>query len=65
MVSVDIYLNETTRHANVILPPPSPLERSEYAPRLLRLAVRNFADWSPPLFDRRARRSTRSWPGSR
>ena len=36
MVSVDIYLNETTRHANVILPPPSPLERSDYAPRLLR-----------------------------
>ena len=30
MVSVDIYLNETTRHADVILPGPSPLEQSHY-----------------------------------
>ena len=30
MVSVDIYLNETTRHADVILPAPSPLEQSHY-----------------------------------
>ena len=51
MVSVDIYLNETTRHANVILPAPSPLERSEYALAFYGLAVRNFADWSPPLFE--------------
>ena len=28
MVAVDIYINETTRHADVILPPPSHLERS-------------------------------------
>ena len=25
MLSVDVYCNETTRHADVILPPPSPL----------------------------------------
>ena len=51
MVSVDIYLNETTRHANVILPAPSPLERSEYALAFYGMAVHNFADWSPPLFE--------------
>ena len=51
MVSVDLYLNETTRHADVILPPPSPLERSEYDLAFYGLAVRNFADWSPPLFE--------------
>ncbi|MGZ4726243.1 MAG: molybdopterin oxidoreductase family protein [Acidimicrobiales bacterium] len=51
MVSVDIYLNETTRHANVILPAPSALQRSEYAMAFYGLSVRNFADWSPPLFE--------------
>ena len=30
MVSIDIYVNETTRHADVILPPPSPLEKRHY-----------------------------------
>ena len=34
---VDIYVNETTRHADVILPAPSPLERSHYDVALLRL----------------------------
>jgi anaerobic selenocysteine-containing dehydrogenase len=51
MVSVDIYRNETTRHANVILPPPSALERSEYHLAFFALSVRNFAEWSPPLFE--------------
>jgi anaerobic selenocysteine-containing dehydrogenase len=51
MVSVDIYRNETTRHADVILPPPSALERSEYHLAFFALAVRNFAEWSPPLFE--------------
>ena len=30
MVSIDLYLNETTRHANIILPPTSPLEHGHY-----------------------------------
>ena len=30
MVCVDVYVNETTRHADVILPGPSPLRRSHY-----------------------------------
>lgn len=51
MVSVDPYLNETTRHANVILPPPTALERSEYQMAFIGLAVRNFAQWSPAMFE--------------
>jgi len=50
MVSVDPYRNETTRFAHVILPPPSPLERSEYHLAFFNMAVRNVAEWSPPLF---------------
>ncbi|MBK9178843.1 MAG: molybdopterin oxidoreductase family protein [Acidimicrobiales bacterium] len=50
MVSVDIYLNETTRHADVILPPPSSLQRSHYDLALLAFAVRNVANYSPPVF---------------
>src|SRR4030095_1844633 len=30
MVSIDCYINETTRHAHIILPPTSPLERGHY-----------------------------------
>ncbi len=49
MVSVDPYLNETTRHAHVILPPPSPLARSHYDLVFFGLSVRNVAKWSPPV----------------
>ena len=41
MVSVDMYLNETTRHADVILPPPSQLQRGHYDVALLQFAIRN------------------------
>ncbi|MFQ5557585.1 MAG: molybdopterin-dependent oxidoreductase, partial [Acidimicrobiales bacterium] len=51
MVAVDIYLNETTRHAHVILPPPSSLEKSHYDLLLYHFAVRNVANWSPPVFE--------------
>jgi anaerobic selenocysteine-containing dehydrogenase len=50
MVCVDMYLNETTRHAHLILPPTSPLERSHYDIALSGFAVRNVAKYSPPLF---------------
>jgi len=50
MVSVDIYLNETSRHADVILPPPSPLERSHYDMFFYRLSVRAIANYSAPVF---------------
>ena len=47
MVSVDPYVNETTRHADVILPPPSALQKSHYDLALLNFAVRNVANYSP------------------
>jgi anaerobic selenocysteine-containing dehydrogenase len=52
MVSIDPYLNETTRFAHVILPPTSPLERAHYDIALNAFAVRNVAKYSPPLFER-------------
>ncbi len=48
MVSVDRYLNETTRHANVVLPPPTTLQSPHYDFALLGFAVRNYARYSPP-----------------
>jgi anaerobic selenocysteine-containing dehydrogenase len=50
MVSFDIYLNETTRHANVILPGLSPLEQPHYDVALWQLAIRNYAHYSAPVF---------------
>ncbi len=50
MVSVDPYLNETTRHADVILPPPSALERSHYDLAFASLVVHNHARYSPAVF---------------
>ncbi|RMF18113.1 MAG: molybdopterin oxidoreductase family protein [Candidatus Dadabacteria bacterium] len=47
MVSIDFYLNETSRHANVILPPVPPLERSHYDLAFHLLAIRNTAKYSP------------------
>lgn len=47
MVSVDCYLNETTRHAHVILPPVSPLQRSHYDVLLAAFGVRNHAKYVP------------------
>jgi len=52
LVCVDPYLNATTRHAHVILPPPSLLEKSHYDLAFTGLAVRDFADFSPPVFER-------------
>ncbi|HEU4837014.1 MAG TPA: molybdopterin-dependent oxidoreductase [Pyrinomonadaceae bacterium] len=52
MVSIDCYINETTRHAHIILPPTSPLERGHYDIAFNLLAVRNTAKFSPPLFER-------------
>lgn len=46
MVSLDIYLNETSRHADVILPGPTALERPHYDVALYQFAVRNVANWT-------------------
>lgn len=50
MVSVDYYLNETTRHADIILPPTMALERSHYDLIFNMVAVRNIAKFSDALF---------------
>ena len=50
MISLDIYLNETTRHADVILPGLSPLEEGHYDPIFTQFAYRNAARYSPPVF---------------
>ncbi|MFL6153944.1 MAG: molybdopterin-dependent oxidoreductase [Ornithinibacter sp.] len=52
MVSIDFYVNETTRHADVILPPTGPLERDHYDLIFHTLAVRDTARWSPALFEK-------------
>jgi anaerobic selenocysteine-containing dehydrogenase len=54
MLSIDIYVNETTRHADVILPAPEPLEKSHYDLALYQLAARNVANFSPAVLDREA-----------
>jgi anaerobic selenocysteine-containing dehydrogenase len=51
MVSLDVYLNETTRHADVILPGTTPLRRPHYDFAFYSLSVRNIANYSPPLQD--------------
>ena len=51
MVSVDFYLNETSRHANIILPPTGPLEHEQYDIVFNLLAVRNLARYTGPLFE--------------
>lgn len=50
MISVDIYLNETTRHADVILPGLSALEEAHYDVAFPQLSFRNAVRYSPPVF---------------
>lgn len=54
MVSIDIYVNETTRHADVILPSPSPLEKAHFDLVFQGFSVRNYANYSPPVLERPA-----------
>ncbi len=49
MVSVDPYVNETTRNADVILPSPSILTKSHYDVAFYQFALRNVANYSPPV----------------
>ena len=51
-VAIDFYINETTRHANLILPPTAPLERDHYDLVFHLLAIRNTAKYSRALFPR-------------
>ncbi|MGE2690199.1 molybdopterin-dependent oxidoreductase [Mycolicibacterium pulveris] len=52
MLSIDPYLNETTRHADVILPPPPPSQSAHFDFALNNLAVRNNVRYSPPALPR-------------
>ncbi len=51
MVSIDIYLNETTRHAHYILPPTFALEHDHYDLIFHQVAVRNTVRYSPAMVD--------------
>lgn len=57
MVSFDFYINETSRHADVILPPTMALERDHYDLVFQTFAVRNTAKFMPAVLKRK--------PGSR
>ena len=48
-VAVDVYVNETTRFADLILPPASPLSQPHYDMLFNAFAVRRVARWSPPM----------------
>jgi anaerobic selenocysteine-containing dehydrogenase len=52
MVSVDFYINETTRHAHFILPPTFGLERDHFDLIFHMLAIRNTVKYSLPVFDK-------------
>ncbi len=52
MVAVDPYINETTKHAHIILPPTTALERDHYDVAFGMLMVRNNAKFSPAVFER-------------
>lgn len=50
MIAVDNWLNETTRHAHVILPGLSPLERAHSDDLYWMYAVASCLKWSEPVF---------------
>jgi anaerobic selenocysteine-containing dehydrogenase len=54
MVSVDIYVNETTRHADLILPPASPFTQYHYDLIFNAFAVRRVARINAPLWEQPA-----------
>ena len=51
MISVDLWLNETTRHADVILPGLSALEQPHHDDLILQFAIHSIANYSAPVFD--------------
>jgi anaerobic selenocysteine-containing dehydrogenase len=52
MVAIDLYVNETTRHADVILPPCWTMAEDHFDTFLTNFAVRNVARWCPAVFER-------------
>ena len=61
MISVDLWLNETTRHADVILPAPSPLEQPHHDDLILNFAINSIANYSPPVFSPEDRDRPEEW----
>jgi len=53
MVSLDLYVNETSRHADFILPASTALEHDHYGLVFHALAVRNTARYAPPVMPKR------------
>jgi anaerobic selenocysteine-containing dehydrogenase len=51
VLAIDLYLNETTRHAHLVLPPSGPLEHPHYDVVFHAIAVRNTAKYSPAAFE--------------
>jgi anaerobic selenocysteine-containing dehydrogenase len=51
MVSIDLYINETTQHADIILPPTSALEHDHYDLAFHRLAVHNTTRFNEAVFE--------------
>lgn len=49
LVCLDVYLNDTTRHADVIIPGPSPLEEDHYDVYFSLFGHRNAARYSPAI----------------
>ena len=58
MVAIDIYLNESTQFANIILPSTTGLETSHYDIAFNQLSVRNIANYSAPLFEKSKKSKT-------
>ena len=52
MVAVDWYINESTRHAHIILPPTTPLEHANHTMMVNLAGVRNFAGYAEPVFEK-------------
>lgn len=52
MVSIDIYLNETSKHADIILPTTNGLETAHYDLVFHQFAIRNTAKYSDILFEK-------------
>lgn len=52
VVAVDFYINETTRHADIVLPPVTALESDHYPVIEAALTVRNTAHFAPAVLPR-------------
>ncbi len=52
LVSIDIYRNDTTQHANVILPPASSLQHDHYDLVFNALAIRNVTRFNEAIWPR-------------